>query len=141
MTTLTDVLIDNFSLVFLKGQFKKKKIFSSFSSSNSKPFLFLKFRSKALLKSSFLTLIWNLLLDFIILKWNSLHNFSAISAILAVLKWGFLHLKGVQEENVKTKMSQNLTQKKMVEIFLNIFKKKTDYVDSFIPLNNINSVI
>ena len=33
---------------------------------------------------------WNLVLDFLILKWNFPHNFSTISA---VLKWVFLHLK------------------------------------------------
>ena len=42
----------------------------SFSASNFKTFLFLLFLSKPLLKSSFLILKWNLLLDFFILKWN-----------------------------------------------------------------------
>ena len=58
---------------------------------NNKTFLFLPFLAEPLLKSAFhilkwgfLTLKWNLVLDYLILKWNFPHNFRAISAITAI---------------------------------------------------------
>ena len=46
--------------------------------------MFLSFLSTPILKSGFLTLKWNLVLDFRILKWYFPHKFRAISAISAV---------------------------------------------------------
>ena len=57
--------------------------------------LFLQFLSKPLFRSlkwGFLTLIWNLVLDFLVLKWDFPRNFRTISALFPL----FLRIRGLE---------------------------------------------
>ena len=92
--------------------------------SNSKSLLLLQNLSKYLLKSAFrslkwnfLTLIWNLVLDFLILNRNYTHNFRVISA---VLKWDFLYLR---ETIIANNFMGGNKEKKLLTALLNCDKK------------------